>query len=226
MNIQRQLRPSYGVLLVLTGLAASILPVKADNLDINGNLYALEPASGDFDVTPQAPDLQYYIFNAGVQHIHSYFTVYVDMPGPPPSTVIHVGDYWGHAWWSFNCGAPLSPLNMFMTTDLSHFVNKQVGYAPTGPANLTNSPPGYLRDSETGINVSVSKMYLISISELKSGLRFTQNLKANPGTYQVLFKNCVWETFWAGLAAGVGLPFDVAPENFGWLIYMSNIGSQ
>jgi hypothetical protein len=36
MNIQRQLRLSYGVLLALTGLAASILPVNADNLDAWG----------------------------------------------------------------------------------------------------------------------------------------------------------------------------------------------
>ena len=62
--------------------------------------------------------------------------------------------------------------------------------------------------------------YQIGFDNLQSGLDFTKILASNPGTYVLypLFNsanNCVTKTVKAGAAAGITLPHDVTPQNFG-----------
>jgi hypothetical protein len=198
------------------------------NLDTNGNLYALEPASGDFDVTPQAPDLQYYIFNVSVQHFYSYFYVYDRQPITPVQPIQSLSGWQiyeimydpGHVWWMFGNTAPpnnLIPSNLtpFLNTSAGLF---NVGYSYSDPYQTY---PGILRVPDPDNNQTVWTRWMISFDQLISGLQFTQGQFNHPPNYNLLRYNCVDEAIQAGAAAGVSVPdnkggLDMSnPEYFG-----------
>ncbi len=185
--------------------------------DTNGAIYALLPDNTTADITPQASPACYTYWVTAAKY-PATFTVYVDMPGPPPSHVTHTSlSDWGHAWWSLSCNAPSDAFTKYATPNQTHFLGEQVGYADQGKPH----GDGVLRDPETDHNISVQKTYNIGFTGLISGLQFTQNLHDNPGKYDVLFNNCVENAVEAGAAAGASLPGDTKPETFGWDIYKS-----
>jgi hypothetical protein len=193
------------------------ITVMGKNADTNGMVYTILPDNATMDCTPQAPP-QNYTYSVAPAKYESYFTVFVDMPAPPPKYMVLNGLDGGHAWWCFSSDVPLDVLNLYTTTNQSHFLNEQVGYADHGHLR----GPGLLRDPETDQNISVQKTYAIGFDNLISGLAFTQNLHDNPGMYLVRKNNCVVKVIAAGAAAGVGLPGnDASPERFGWAIYRS-----
>jgi len=188
------------------------------SLKADGNLWLTLPDNVEKDITPKVAGKDFYTFNVSGQKYKSYFTVYVDMPGPPPSHSTHVGTDYGHGWWMLGSDASANILNIFITTNRSHFINEQVGYADHGHMR----GPGVLRDPETNTNISVTKTYEIGFNNLTNGLAFTQILHDNPGTYNVFLNNCVQNCVKAGAAAGVTLPNDTKPETFGWDIYLNH----
>lgn len=190
-------------------------------MESSGCLYRVLPDNRTFDVTPTVLGNPYYTFSVpDVTKYLSHFTVYVDMPGPPPSHIDHVGFDYGHAWWMLDCDASAEIVNKFTTPNRTHFLGKQVGYGRAPAWSLLN-PVGELRDPEYNTNISVAKTFTIGFDGLLGGLVFTRTLHDNPGYYNVFENNCMHKVSAAGAAAGVApaLPADTKPETFGWDIY-------
>lgn len=194
------------------GIDPTQIQILGKNLDTNGVLYKLLADGQELDVTPQVPGKDFYTFGVGGQKYLSHFTAFVDMPGPPPSHVTHVGLDYGHAWWMLSSDVPIDVLNRFTSTNRSHFCNEEVGYADHGSWR----GPGILRDPETNTKKDEVRTYDIGFPDLLDGLAYTQGIHDNPGTYNVFNNNCVQHVIAAGAAAGLSLPHDTKPEDFGW----------
>jgi hypothetical protein len=63
---------------------------------------------------------------------------------------------------------------------------------------------------------SVHRTYAIGFPGLIKALEHTQDLSDHPGTFDLRYRNCVTETRLTGRAAGVTLPDDWDPEDFGF----------
>ena len=190
------------------------ITVLGQTLDSNGVAYVVLPDNTTEDITPKVSGVDSYTFSVGAQKYLSHFTVYVDMPDPPPGHHKHIGGNWGHAWWSLSTEAPLAA----MAEVLRPYVNTSAGYYPTTDPTLLNGydVPGVLDVPDSGHDATVSKTFDIEWNNLIGGVNYTRALHDTPGDYNALSHNCVHATRSAGAAAGVSLSADRTAEGFGW----------
>ncbi|HUB87592.1 MAG TPA: hypothetical protein VMB22_06840 [Verrucomicrobiae bacterium] len=184
----------------------------------DGNLYIVLPDGADLDAMPDVASQNYTALVTPTKY-HCQFTAFVHMPDPPPGHRMHVGSDWGHAWWELITDAPTNQLvtHQLISIDELQYLNTTVGY---GPVNSTNgyvlNGPGELPYSYNMGNSTVQTNYEIGFNNLIGALDYTFNIHTNPGTYNIIYNNCVEHVVAAGAAAGLALPDDVAPETFGY----------
>jgi len=196
----------------------SQIKVMGQALGADANRWVIEPDGISVPVPVQVPGSPSFFFNIIPTKYKAFFTAYVDMPGPPPSHVTHIGTDYGHAWWMLSSEAPVAGIRAALGTTSPgtppgiEFLGMQVGYADHGHPR----GPGMLRVPETNRNISESKQFQIGFGGLLAALAYTQEVDYDPGTYNVLLNNCVQHVVSAGAAAGLSLPHDTQPESFGW----------
>jgi hypothetical protein len=187
-------------------------------LDTNGIVYGSFPDNTTNDITPIV-NVKYYSFHFEPPNKYkSHFTVFVDMPDPPPGRNLHDGDDFGHAWWKFTTDAPSDAVNKLMTNNLIPFLGHEVGFYPTNNIDFLGSSPGKLENPESDSNKTVTKSFDIGFPDLIGGLSYTKHINDSPGTWNALVFNCVIATWSAGANAGVWLPATSYPEEFGYEI--------
>ncbi|HVM50575.1 MAG TPA: LamG-like jellyroll fold domain-containing protein, partial [Candidatus Acidoferrum sp.] len=189
-------------------------------LDGTGNAYKQLYDGMSVDVTPTVKGNPYYIFEAPiVSKYHSYFTVFVIMPSPPPTMKLHDGKNWGHAWWLLSSEAPPSVVNHFCPFDCTSLLGQPVGYAASGWPNPGKLPwLGYLRVPDDAANPTVTRRSEISSDCLINALVYTKAVQDSHEYYDFFGNNCATKAYDAGCEAGVVLPFSPFPELFGWYI--------
>lgn len=195
------------------------IQVAGSSLDTNGNAYGIFPDNSTVDITPKTSE-KYYSVSVSATKYKSYFTVFVDMPDPPPGRDLHDGDDYGHAWWQFTTDAPDDAVRKLIPGNDRYFLGKEVGYYPIGTVTWYNLGivDGVLHVPETDSNKTVTKLYNIGFPNLISGLDYTLKLYVSPGEWDPLVHNCVHATWFAGAAAGIFLSPSSYPEEFGYEI--------
>jgi hypothetical protein len=208
-------------------------------LDTNGTAYFAWPDGVTRDVTPRT-GYDYYTFaQPSVGKYLSHFEVFVRQPWPdiydrdwtppdppPPGYPLVAGIDAGHAWWKLSSDAPVEAVNKFTGTDCTQWLNTEVGYGPVDTSydwwswiwdpgsSSVSTGPGEL-ETDNGYP-SVHRTYGIGFPGLIAGLNHTEHLNQYPGTWDSRWHNCVHETRITGGAAGVKLPDDWDPEDFGF----------
>ncbi len=207
---------------VLSGsypISPTSIQVAGCYLDTNGVTYAAFPDNATVDITPQSAE-NYYSIAVSATKYKSHFTVFVDMPDPPPGRNLNDGDDYGHAWWKFTTDAPEDAVCKLISGNDRNFLSKEVGYYPTGTVVWYNLGivNGALKVPETDSNKTVTKQYDIGFQNLISGLDYTKQLYFSPGKWDPLFHNCVHAAWFAGADAGIFLSPSSYPEEFGYEI--------
>ena len=196
-------------------------------LDTNGNLYVVLPDNTTQVVTPIVKGVDYYTFTENQQKYLCYFTAFAEEPNPGYGrwAAYSLGSSFGHCWWEFTSFIPpeaFSALGVKNYSYLLEFCNTPVGYFPVdNNAFALGIPmPGYVK-VPGGADETVHRTFTIGFNQLTNGLTFSANLASNPPYYYLYSQNCTTMTIQAGQQAGVSLPFDIYPQNFG--IDLSNM---
>jgi hypothetical protein len=189
------------------------ITINGQTANANGQIFVVLPDNSTMDETPQTP-FQRYTYSEDATKYNSYFYVFVEQPDPTGTRVWTPSDSAGHAWWMLGNAAPPNPL---IPSSLTSFMNIPVGYAPTNGASVTllfPTAPGMLRDPEPDYYYSVYRKYQIGFPGLLNGLKATQTLYTNPGTYGIYTFNCVDAVIKTAGAAGKVLPDDKGPKSY------------
>jgi len=203
-------------------------------LNTNGNAYVVLPDNSAPDLDLEIPGVRHYNAAAGVQKYHSHFEVFVHQPWPnypndifdpdavPLGYPIVNGFDPGHAWWELVTEAPREAIYYFSKNHSGRWANSEVGFeaattlnwlivlsgeCPTAPGKF----PYYTSDPK-----DVQRTYNIGFPGLLGGLNHCENIYWNTPVYNLCNNNCVNQTFITGGAAGVLLPNDWDPEDFGF----------
>ena len=207
-------------------------------LKSDGNLWTVLPDGADLPATPVVGGKRFYVFWPGEQKFHSSFEAFVCQPWPdlsyqpwlldddlPPLgwPIYSVADNGGHAWWKLTTDAPTDAVNQFAKAYASQWMNTEVGYGETSGLDwlyailhfTSPTAPGVLPFTNTH-TWTVHKTYAIGFPGLIAGLNHTEHVHEYPGTYDLRYHNCVIEVWITGGAAGVTLPHDWDPEDFGF----------
>jgi hypothetical protein len=141
---------------------------------------------------------------------HSYFEVFVNQP--MPGTQKTYSDTSGHAFYRFYSSAPDAYLKS-IHPELLPYENNNWGFYPHGA--LCGLPGILANDNTHGKNVA--RNFYIGFPDFIAGLAFTRGLSNAPPTYCLAIDGypCVGAARQAGQTAGVTLPSDWFPQNFG-----------
>jgi hypothetical protein len=225
-------------------------PIPPQEVEILGSklrddwrLYKVLPDGVTMDATPYVRGKSYYRFDANGQKFTSHLDVFVRQPFPrfpndldefwpdPPPLGYPVydirpgGKEAGHAWWRLRTQAPAEVVSEFAGSqvDLSHSLNIECGYGPSGDMVVRSwLPPEKQADGKLyhdNGTPDVLRVYIIGFQGpgLVGGLQHSEQLRNNPGIWNSSSHNCVHETSLIGEKAGVTLPVsDGTPESFGF----------
>ena len=184
--------------------------------DSQGRAHGVAAIGGSVDATPVANNPMYVPFLNFVNKYVSHFEVFVHQPDPTSTNHFKVvGGDWGHAWWEISSDAPVDIVNLFVSTNCTHFLNDPVGYGHNDPLDWKYTAPGTLSDPDKSTSTT-NKGFNIGFYEMLDGLTFTEDLSTNLGRFNGIFNNCVKKVIAAGAAVGVTLPNDTTPESFGF----------
>ena len=127
----------------------------------------------------------------------------------------------GHSWWNLSSDAPIEALHELipLVNSIGVPYYNYVGLAGYFPVNqnpflLLGDCAGKIVQPGNG-SESIHHGRSIGFEEFKKCLLFTGDLAAHPGTYDLFRNNCTTVTVRAGDRAGVSLPADWNPQNFG-----------
>ena len=191
------------------------------------NYFVVEPDGIQVPVPVDVPGSSSFVYNIVPTKYEAFFTAYCQEanPGLPRFVIGHVTireANAGHAWWSLTCNAPYRALTeLGISAGEMSVLNQQVGYFSNHKgAALLDAVPGILKIPGNDDRIDAQFRTRIGFNDLKHASEFTETLAANPGWY-ILWRfnnqphNCVTTTIQAGSFAGVILPNDTTPQNFG-----------
>jgi hypothetical protein len=213
------------------GVPPGAITVAGKTANTNGQIFTVLPDNTTMDITPQAPP-QRYTYSVGAIKYPASFTVYVTQPypgftypgypiaAPPPGFPIWApGINAGHAWWQFNCGAPTAAMNQFTSTNNSQWLNKQLGFGPASSVlwesrYTIGTAPGEF-PFPYGNPPTTNATYTIGFYNLIGGLVATEDINTASEAWQFPGNTCITAICNVGAGAGIALPNDTYPEDFG-----------
>jgi hypothetical protein len=193
--------------------------VLGQHFGIDRKFWTVLPDNQDVDLGIIVP-ADHAAVEPGAEKYYCWFTAYCTEPNPGCGIwLVYSNGQFGHAWWGLGSDAPLEAFDALGFNDGSlSLLNYQVGFFPKDPD--PNPPfdtvPGaiHVGAARNGPE-TLHRTRLIGFYELLDGLNFTKGQLDNPDQYNAWNNNCTTETFKAGAAAGVALPNDRYPQNFG-----------